>query len=166
MYKKNDFYVRVFTFCLFFITFKASPPTPQKCIFTIFLNLPHFIKTLKYSLWNVCALCPQGRHQPPIHQAWSPKVQGTSCLGLGGVGGTWRRTPGHWPPGSPGRGMGVSPGPSSPGPAPIPPPCKFTYLVRDSLNSEVMTPGRPRPRLTRRAPANTTIPGRLLPQLK
>lgn len=147
MYKKNDFYVRVFIFCLFVFVFifKASPPTPQKCIFTIFLNLPHFIKTLKYSLWNVCALCPQGRHQPHS-PGLVPQVQGTSCLGLGGIEGTWHRTPGRWPPGSPGRRMGVSPAPSSPGPAPNPPPCKFIYLVRDSLNSEVMTPGRPRPR--------------------
>lgn len=136
----------VFLF-LFLLLLKLLPPPPKSAFLPFFLNLPHFIKTLKYSLWNVCALCPQGRHrQPPIHQAWSPKVQGTSCLGLGGVEGTWHRTPGRWPPGSPGRRMGVSPAPSSPGPAPNPPPCKFIYLVRDSLNSEVMTPGRPRPR--------------------
>lgn len=139
-----------FCFC-FFITFKASPPHPQKVHFYqlifFFLNLPHFIKTLKYSLWNVCSvLCAPGRRPcPPFTRPGPPKVQGTSYPGLGGAGGTWVSEPLAVASRQPQLRDGGLPGPLHLLALPAHPPCKSMYLVRASLNSEVMVPGAPEP---------------------
>lgn len=69
---------------MFFITFKSCPPTPKKCIFLKSIDLfsfclPHFIKILTSSQWNVCSVLrtPQ--------QAWALKIQGTSFWTWGGA---------------------------------------------------------------------------------
>lgn len=160
MYKKNDFFLSGFSssfLFLFLLLLKLLPPPPKSAFLSIdFFNLPHFIKTLKYSLWNVCALCPQRRRppNPPFARPGPPKSKAPRVGPGRGRGEPGHQDPWPCPPGSPGRGLRVSPAPS-PGPAPHPP-CKSMYLVRASLNSEVMTPGRPSPQaLTRPVPANT-----------
>ena len=153
MYKKNDFFVWFFIFCLFvfvFITFKASPPHPQKVHFyqLIFFLISHtFIKTLRYSLWNVCSvLCAPGRRPCPPSPARPPQSPRHLVSGPGrGRGEPGYEDPWPRPPGSPGSGTGVSRAPSSSWPCPPTPPCKSKYLVRASLNSEVMAPGAPEP---------------------
>lgn len=83
---------------LFLLLLKLLPPPPKSAFLSIdFFNLPHFIKTLKYSLWNVCALCPQRRRPPTPHSpGLAPQSPRHLVLGLGGVGGNLGiRTPGH-----------------------------------------------------------------------
>lgn len=136
------FHLLSFCFC-FFITFKASPPPPPKSAFLsidffFFLNLPHFIKTLRYSLWNVCSvLCVPGRRPAPHSPAPAPQSPRHLVSGPGrGRGEPGYPAPWPWPPGSSDSGMGASP---------PHPPCKSMDLVRASLNSEVMAPGAPEP---------------------
>lgn len=63
----------------------------------------------------LCALCPWAPPLPPlpVHQAWAPKVQGTSNLGLGGAGGG--------PPGlrNPGHGLQAAPASGEESPQPL-----------------------------------------------
>lgn len=169
-----NFFVWFFiTFCLFFIIiFKASPSPPPKSAFLsidFFFNLPHFIKTLKYSLWNVCSvLCaPVGATPPPSTRPGPPKSKAPHVWAwAGGAGGTLGiRTPGR----SLQAALALGWGSPQPPPSPAPPPqCKSIYLVRASLTLRLWLLGCLSPQaLTRPAPANNIPPpGRLLPQLK
>lgn len=124
------FFVWFFIFCLFvfvFITFKASPPHPQKVHFyqlIFFFNLPHFYKDSQIQSMEclLCALCPRAPPLPPLHRPGPPKVQGTSYLGLGGAGGNLgMRTPGRGLQAAPAPGRGSPGPPPAPGPARPPP---------------------------------------------
>lgn len=151
MYKKSHFFClffhHVLSFCFFFfITFKASPPHPQKVHFyPFFFNLPHVYKDSQIQSMEclLCALCPpRAPPPPPLARPGPPKSKAPRVWA--GQGQAGPRDPQSQPPGSPGHGMGGSPAPSTSWPCP-PPPCKSMYLVRASLNSEVMAPGVPEP---------------------
>nr|KAF6349185.1 hypothetical protein mMyoMyo1_011741 [Myotis myotis] len=89
----------VFTFCLFvFITFKASPPTPQKCIFTIFFRSPTFYKDSQIQSMECLCSVPPGAPPPTPHSpglvpqsprhlmsgpGWGWGVPGTGPLAVG-----------------------------------------------------------------------------------
>lgn len=154
---------------LFLLLLKLLPPPPKSAFLSIdFFKSPTFYKDSQIQSMECLCSVPPGA--PPL-TPHSPDLAPQSPRHLvSGPGRSWgasgHQDPWPWPPGNPGREMGVSLAPSSPGPSPQPP-CKSIYLVRASLNSEVMTPGRSSPQaLTRPAPANTPISGRLLPQLK
>lgn len=139
-------------FCVFLLLLKLLPPHSQKVHFYQFFLLFCFKSPTLYkdsqiqSLECLSVLCTlRAPPRPPFNQAWP--LQSPRHLDSGpGVG--WGAGPGHQTlvhslQAAPARNGGLPSPLHLLAPVPPPPHCKSMYLMRASLNSEVVAPGAP-----------------------